>query len=111
MVEKPLTCFLAAYCASKGAMISMTKADALDYSPHGIRVNCICPGLINTPLATFNDNPEALKALEPVVNEMTPLKRMGDPREIANAAVFLCSQRASFIQGHALVVDGGLTVH
>lgn len=87
----------------------MTKTDALDYSSQGVRINYICPGLIHTPLATFNDNPEVIKKLEVVVNDLIPMRRMGRPEEIANSAVFLCSQRVSFIQGHALVVDGGLT--
>lgn len=78
----------------------------MDYSCEGIRVNCICPGLIETPLSTLNGNAEVIKMMEPV-RDMAPMKRWGQPEEIANAAVFLCSKAASFVQGHALVVDGG----
>jgi len=96
----------AAYCASKGAVVQLARADALDYSKDGIRINCVCPGLTETPLGTNNNDPATLKALEPVL-ALHPLGRWGKPREIADAAVFLCSMRASFIQGHALAVDGG----
>lgn len=84
-------------------------ADALDYSPYGIRVNAVCPGLTHTPLARFNDDPEILKLLEPIVQRV-PMKRWAQPREIADVAVFLCSRGASFIQGQSISVDGGYIV-
>lgn len=90
-------------------MIGLTKAEAIDCSPYGIRVNCVCPGLIETPLATFNGDPEVIKMLEPV-RDIAPMKRWGKPREVADAIVFLCSSRASFVQGHALLVDGGYMI-
>ncbi|PSN61442.1 NAD(P)-binding protein [Corynespora cassiicola Philippines] len=98
----------AAYCASKAAVINMTRANAIDYSDDGIRVNCVCPGVIETPMTTAS--PEMAEALKPAIN-IAPMKRMGTPDEVANAVLFLCSPKASFIQGHALVVDGGYTIN
>ncbi|KAJ4292475.1 hypothetical protein N0V90_009137 [Kalmusia sp. IMI 367209] len=97
-----------AYCASKSAIINMTKANAIDYSENGIRVNCVCPGVIETPMTTTS--PEMVEALKPAIN-IAPMQRMGTPDEVANAVLFLCSSQASFIQGHALVVDGGYTIN
>ncbi|KAL2843696.1 hypothetical protein BJY01DRAFT_235536 [Aspergillus pseudoustus] len=93
-----------AYCASKAAVIALTRSDAIDYSRDGIRVNCVCPGIIESPMTTSSQ--ETQEALSPLVNA-TPMKRMGKAREIADAVLFLCSTHASFIQGHALGVDGG----
>ncbi|KAH6639010.1 short-chain dehydrogenase/reductase-like protein SDR, partial [Boeremia exigua] len=98
----------AAYCASKAAIINMTRANAIDYSDDDIRVNCVCPGVIETPMTTTS--PEMVEALKPAIN-IAPMKRMGTPDEVANAVLFLCSTDASFIQGHALVVDGGYTIN
>lgn len=95
---------LAAYCASKSAIIGLTRADAIDYSKDGIRVNCVCPGVIETPLVM--EKKEVREAITPAV-ETAPMKRMGTPEEVADAALFLCSTQASFVQGHAMVVDGG----
>lgn len=96
--------YSAAYCASKSAIIGMTRADAIDYSQDGIRVNCVCPGVIETPLIMAD--PEVREAIAPAV-EIAPMKRMGKPAEVADAVLFLCSTQASFVQGHAMVVDGG----
>ncbi|KAI8942506.1 hypothetical protein NX059_000570 [Plenodomus lindquistii] len=98
----------AAYCASKAAIINMTKANAIDYSQESIRVNCVCPGVIETPMT--QGSPEMREALKPAI-DIAPMKRMGTPDEVANAVLFLCSPQASFIQGHALVVDGGYTIN
>ncbi|KAI0474904.1 oxidoreductase [Xylariaceae sp. FL0804] len=147
IVGKPMN---TAYSASKAAVIALTRGDAIDAAAHGIRVNCVCPGVIETPMtvpapkpsskststttstSTFtstatatataesaakaneneneNENEKereaARVALEPWVR-LAPLKRMGDPAEVADAVMFLCSTRASFVTGHALVVDGG----
>lgn len=92
------------YCASKAAVISLTRTDAIDYAKDGIRVNCICPGVIETPMTVWND--ASREAMEPYV-QMAPVGRIGRPDEIADAALFLCSERASFVVGHAMVVDGG----
>ncbi|TDZ23647.1 2-(R)-hydroxypropyl-CoM dehydrogenase [Colletotrichum orbiculare MAFF 240422] len=98
----------APYCASKAAIINMTRSDAIDYSQDGIRVNCVCPGVIATPMTTASE--ELVERLRPAIN-IAPMKRMGTPEEVANAVLFLSSPQASFVQGHALVVDGGYTIN
>lgn len=82
----------------------MTRADAIDYSLDDIRVNCVCPGVIETPL--IMEKADIREAITPAA-QIAPMKRMGKPSEVADAALFLCSTQASFVQGHALVVDGG----
>ena len=100
----------AAYCASKGGVIMLTKAMAVEYGTYGIRVNCICPGAIETPMMEreleLEKNPEEAK--KHFIN-LHPIGRLGKPEEIAEAALFLASDRSSFITGSALVVDGGFT--
>ncbi len=100
----------AAYCASKGGVIMLTKAMALEYGTYGIRVNCICPGAIETPMMEreleLEKNPEEAKKN---FISLHPIGRLGKPEEIAEAALFLASDRSSFITGSALVVDGGFT--
>ncbi|KAI0843271.1 NAD(P)-binding protein [Hypoxylon sp. FL0890] len=98
----------APYCSSKAAIINMTRSDAIDYSRDGIRVNCVCPGVIETPMTT--GSPEVIERLKPSI-DIAPMQRMGTPEEVAGAVLFLCSSQASFIQGHALVVDGGYTIN
>ncbi len=97
-----------AYITTKSAVITMTKQIALDYARDGIRVNALCPGWVDTP---FNGPYQAQlggrAALEKVVGNLVPMGRFGRPEEIAEAILFLCSDRSSFITGHALVVDGG----
>lgn len=107
-VDGLLTISVAAYCASKSAIINMTRSDAIDYSQDGIRVNCVCPGVIATPLTTGGK--EVLERLRPAI-DIAPMRRMGTPEEVADAVLFLCSSQASFVQGHALVVDGGYTIN
>ncbi len=96
------------YEAGKSAVIGMTRQMAIDFGPLGIRVNAICPGHIVTERmqTRWNDNPEGLRFFE----RQYPVRRTGRPVDIANAIVFLCSDEASFITGHALPVDGGLTI-
>ncbi|OWP01915.1 hypothetical protein B2J93_4765 [Marssonina coronariae] len=94
-----------AYCASKAAVISLTKSDAIDYSKDDIRINCVCPGVIATPMT--QGDPVFARALEPAI-AAAPMGRMGSAQEVADACLFLCSSKATFVQGHALVVDGGL---
>ena len=96
-----------AYCASKAAVMAMTRGDAIDYAHKDIRVNCICPGVIDTPMT---GSPERKKLLEPAVM-IAPAKRMGQVAEIADCAIFLCSTKASFCQGSAMVVDGGYIIN
>lgn len=86
----------------------MTRSDAIDYSRDGIRVNCVCPGVIATDMTTGSE--EVLERMTPAIST-APMQRMGTPDEVANAVLFLCSSDASFIQGHALVVDGGYTIN
>jgi NAD(P)-dependent dehydrogenase (short-subunit alcohol dehydrogenase family) len=106
--ETHCTLHSAPYCASKAAIINMTKSDAIDYSSDLIRVNCVCPGVIATPMTTGNKELE--ERLRPAV-EIAPMKRMGTPEEVADAVLFLCSAQSSFVQGHALIVDGGYTIN
>ena len=98
----------AVYCASKGAVVLLTKAMAIDHGPHRIRVNCICPG--DTATAMLRN--EARQLGEPDDRFLAdaarrPLGRVGKPEEIAQAALYLASDAASFVTGTALVVDGG----
>lgn len=97
------------YEAGKSAVIGMTKQMAIDFGPLGIRVNCILPGHIVTEksqAATWDRTPGGLRFFE----QQYPVRRTGVPKDIANAISFLCSEDASFITGHPLAVDGGLTI-
>ena len=95
---------IAAYCASKGGVMQLTKAAALALAPHNIRVNAVGPGSIDTAMmASVNDNPEAMK----MVMSRTPLKRIDSPREIGDVVAFLASDKASYITGETIYVDGG----
>lgn len=97
---------LGAYVASKHGVIGLTKTAALEYAKANIRVNCVCPGLIDTPMVgrLGGSNPEMVAAL----TQTEPVGRLGKPTEIGEAAVWLCSDHASFVTGHSMVVDGGL---
>jgi NAD(P)-dependent dehydrogenase (short-subunit alcohol dehydrogenase family) len=96
------------YAASKGGVVALAKSLALDYAADGIRVNCICPGLIDTPLQVgrAGDTPEPEATLRQRVSEI-PLQRLGSAEEVANVACFLVSDEASFMTGEAVLVDGG----
>lgn len=96
-----------AYSAAKAGIINLTKNMALTYGPSGIRTNCICPGTIRTPAwqPLLKQNPNHLKRVE----RWYPLGRIGEPTDIAKAALFLASDDAAWITGTTLVVDGGLT--
>ncbi|MEN4011101.1 MAG: SDR family NAD(P)-dependent oxidoreductase [Chloroflexota bacterium] len=97
-----------AYAASKGAAISLTRAIAAFYAPHGIRANVICPGLIATPMSERAQHSEAIRAR---LGDLQPLNAdFGAPEDIASAAVFLASDAARFVTGAVLTVDGGWTV-
>lgn len=98
------------YCASKGAVINMTRAMALDLAPFHVRVNCVCPGVVDTP---FNDkvlqtmeDPEQTKIAQANAH---PLGRLATPNDVAGAVAFLCSEDAGFVTGSVVMVDGGLT--
>jgi NAD(P)-dependent dehydrogenase (short-subunit alcohol dehydrogenase family) len=99
----------AAYIACKHGVIGLTRTAALDYAQQGIRINAICPGAIRTPMAEelIRRNP----AIETEIVKSIPVGRLGKPEEIADAVLWLCSSGASFVIGHALIVDGGFTVH
>jgi NAD(P)-dependent dehydrogenase (short-subunit alcohol dehydrogenase family) len=96
------------YNVSKGGVVLMTKNMALDYAAHGIRVNCLCPGLIETPLTDPLKAPE-LKPVRDAMQSWHAMDRLGQPEEVAACALFLASDDASFVTGHPLVVDGGWT--
>jgi NAD(P)-dependent dehydrogenase (short-subunit alcohol dehydrogenase family) len=100
--ERLMQIHTAAYCSAKAAIIGLTKSDALDYSQHNIRVNCVCPGVIETPLI----NDDVRKAIS-----SAPMNRAGTPQEMADCILFLCSPKSSFVQGAALVADGGYTIN
>jgi NAD(P)-dependent dehydrogenase (short-subunit alcohol dehydrogenase family) len=102
--------YCAGYCATKGAILALTKALAIDHGREGIRVHAICPGYINAGLAEgyFESQPDPSKAREEA-GSLHALGRIGQPEEVARAAVFLASSDASFMTGSALVVDGGFS--
>jgi NAD(P)-dependent dehydrogenase (short-subunit alcohol dehydrogenase family) len=99
-----------AYCASKGGVVLMTKAMAIDHGPQGIRVNCICPGDVETPMLPADAKMRGLKWEDYMAGcASRPLGRVGTAEEIAKAVLFLASEDSSFMTGAALVVDGGGT--
>ena len=101
----------AAYCASKGAVLQLTRAIALDMAHRNIRANCVCPGVIDTHMAqVFIERAEDPATLRQEYDDLSPLGRMGRPREIADCIVFLASDEASFVTGTALVADGGTII-
>jgi NAD(P)-dependent dehydrogenase (short-subunit alcohol dehydrogenase family) len=99
----------AAYDASKGGVLMLTKATALDFARSNIRVNCICPGAIETPMLTASlDTAKDPKAARASLIQKHPLRRTGTPDEIAQAALFLATNDSSFITGATIPVDGGI---
>lgn len=101
VVNKP------AYTASKHAVVGMTKAAALQYASKGIRINAVCPGAVDTPMLAHNLPPGVDKSL---VGANHPVGRLATAGEIAQAILWLCSDNASYVIGHALAVDGGLVI-
>jgi NAD(P)-dependent dehydrogenase (short-subunit alcohol dehydrogenase family) len=93
-----------AYVASKHGVVGLTKTAALEYAHQGIRVNCVCPGVIHTPMTARGLSDPALRAR---IIASEPIGRVGTPEEIAEAVVWLCSDAASFVTGHTMTVDGG----
>ena len=98
---------IGAYCISKAADMQLARNLAVEYGPHNVRVNCIAPGLIKTDFArALWEDADMLKERM----STTPMRRIGEPDEIAGAAVFLASQAGSYVTGQSLVVDGGVTI-
>jgi NAD(P)-dependent dehydrogenase (short-subunit alcohol dehydrogenase family) len=96
----------AAYCASKGGLVLLTKSLAIDHGPDGVRVNCVCPGLIDTEMADWIRHDDlAMTAFAASV----PAGRIGTPQEIAHAVAYLASGGASYLHGAVMMVDGGVT--
>jgi NAD(P)-dependent dehydrogenase (short-subunit alcohol dehydrogenase family) len=98
---------LPAYVASKHGVIGLTKTAALENAKLGIRVNAVCPGAIKTPMIDRLTNNK--KEVEAQYAAQEPIGRLGNPNEVANAVIWLCSEAASFVTGHAMAVDGGWT--
>src|ERR1700719_749421 len=96
---------IVAYNAAKAGVVNLTRVAAIEYARFGIRVNCICPGAINTPLLAGAAQPEMIKKF----NEVIPMGRLGQPEEMANVILFLAPDLASFVTGSAYVADGGQT--
>jgi NAD(P)-dependent dehydrogenase (short-subunit alcohol dehydrogenase family) len=98
---------LPAYVVSKHGIVGLTKTAALEYAKQGIRINAVCPGVIKTPMVDRTTGKD--KTVEKQYEAMEPVGRMGHPEEVAESIVWLCSDAASFVTGHALAVDGGWT--
>lgn len=96
---------LPAYVASKHGVVGLTKTAALEYAKEGVRINAVCPGVIKTAMVDRVTGKD--KAVEKQYEDMEPIGRMGKPEEVAAAVVWLCSEEASFVTGHAMPVDGG----
>ncbi len=105
------------YGIAKAGLVALTKNLTLSFAPYNVRVNAICPGAAETPLwAAFTNrgsdvyDPKKTEAVSQMYKEKTPLGRLTDPQDIANAALFLCSDLASYVTGEIMSVDGGLSV-
>ena len=101
-----------AYNATKGGVLQLTKSMAIDYSKNNIRVNCVCPGIIDTPLneKSFSENnDEDINLVRAKKEKLSPLGRLGTTKDVANAMLFLASDMSSYITGTSLIVDGGYT--
>jgi NAD(P)-dependent dehydrogenase (short-subunit alcohol dehydrogenase family) len=98
---------IGAYCVSKAADMQLARNLAIEFGPDNVRVNCIAPGLVKTDFArALWEDPERVKA----TNSTTPLRRIGEPEDIAGAVVFLASRAGAFMTGQSMVIDGGVTI-
>ncbi len=101
---------LSPYCASKGGVILLTKAMALDCGKYGIRINCICPGTILTPMTLgFFEASGDVEEMKTKYRKAIPLEKFGTSKDIAYSALYLISDESSFVTGSAIVIDGGRT--
>lgn len=98
---------MSAYVASKHGVVGLSKSAALEYAQRGIRVNAVCPGVIQTPM--LDRLTKGIPEVEARYKAVTPMGRLGQSEEVAKTVVWLCSDASSFVTGHAMVVDGGLT--
>ena len=94
------------YVASKHGVVGLTRVAAAEYGPAGVRVNAVCPGVIDTEMIDRASDEMGEETIDQIV-QAKPLRRMGEPEEVASAVVWLCSEESSFVTGHPLVVDGG----
>ncbi len=100
----------AAYCASKGAVVLLTKAMALDHARQGVRINCVCAGSVDTPMLRGEmEEMGGIDMVRPLFEDKHPIGRIATPDEIATAVLYLASDEAGFITGTALPIDGGIT--
>lgn len=97
--------FASAYVASKHGVVGLTKAAAVEYGRKGIRINAVCPGTTRTQMN--EQRAESSPAMAKAMTDVTPMRRLAEPAEIADSVVWLCSDASSFVNGHALPVDGG----
>lgn len=100
---------LHAYCAAKAGVVNLTRSAALEFGKDRIRVNCICPGGINTPILHRNQ-PQLKELVVKMLEQGQPIPRAGEADDIAGMALYLASDDASFVTGQAMIVDGGMTI-
>jgi len=101
---------MTAYCAAKGGVVALTRAVAIEYAAHNIRVNCVCPGVVDTPMSRgFFDSLPNPAEVRHMYEEQTPVKRFARPEEIARTVLFLASEDASYLTGAIIPVDGGFS--
>ena len=103
------------YSAAKAAVVQLTRSVAMELGEAGVRVNCVCPGYIATPILgrgfglTGKDLDQAVEQIKPIFTKLQPIRRAGVPEDVARAVLWLASDESSFVNGHALVIDGGVT--
>ncbi len=97
----------ACYCSSKSAILGLTKSLALEYAKNGITVNCVAPGIIDTPMINILTQEEK----DSFKNVIVPVGRLGTPQDIANAITFLCSRESEYITGQTIHVNGGMVMY
>ena len=101
---------LSAYSLSKGAVVNFTRSIAAELGPHGVRANAVCPGVTDTPMPREDFGQGNWEETKAEMARQYPLRRLGEPEDVANAMLFLASDEADWITGHALVIDGGYSI-